>query len=182
MKHIFLAFAVTIISSFALSMNATAQNDLGINEEDMPDLSRSIIINIPQASATEDTLKDVNERALKNFERSFPGAHKPSWYKTPGGYIVDFMDNAIQTKVAYDKKGRLNHIINYYGEEILPGDIRHIIKSVYYDYSILNIAEIHLNEYDAQPTYVVNIQDRNSLKILTIAEGEILSIKDYKRI
>ena len=182
MKKIFQSLAVTVVSSFAFINYTAAQNDLGINEEDMPELSKPLIINVPADSLTCDHLIHVNERALKNFQKKFPGAIDPYWYEVFDGFIASFKKDSVTTKVAYDKKGRLQYAINYYGEKMMPRELRHIVKSVYYDYSIVSVAEVHLNEPDAQTTYVVCVGSCNSFKILTASDYEILSVKDWKRI
>jgi len=181
MKNIFLTFAVTVISSFALLNNASAQNELGINEEDLQIDLRPLVINIPADSTEDYNLKDVNEKAVKKFEKEFPHANQPSWYKAEDGYIASFKTDDVLTKVSYDEKGRYLHTIHYYGEKMLPKDVRQIIKSVYYDYSITSVVEIHSNETYGETTYVVTIEDASSMKILQISNFEILSIKDYKK-
>ena len=183
MKRIFLAFAIAVISLFTFNVHVAAQYDLGINEEDMPDLSRPVIIpGIPVDSTIDNTSKDINERAVKNFQKQFPGIVNPSWYKVSDGFIASFKENTVKTRVSYDKKGRLKNTINYYGEEMLPQLVRQVVKSIYYDYSILSVAEINANINDVQPTYVVSIRYKNSLKILTVYDYEIFSTKEYKTV
>ena len=179
MKNIFLTFTVTVISAIAFS--ASAQNDLGINDEDLLNDPRPLVINIPEDSTENYDLKDVNEKAVKKFEKEFPNVNQPSWYKAEDGYIATFKTDDVLTKVSYDEKGRYLHTIHYYGEKMLPKDVRQIIKSVYYDYSITSVVEIHSNETYGETTYVVTIEDASSMKILQISNFEILSIKDYKK-
>jgi hypothetical protein len=180
MKSIFLATAVTIVSSLALTIGASAQIELGIYEEDMPDLSSPIIINSPTDPETKVLPADINERAQKNFQKEFPSALSPSWYKAEDGYIATFINNDVETKVSYDKKGRYMHTVSYYGEKMLPHDIRHIVKSVYYDYTITRIAEINADYHDFEKIFVVTIRNEKSMKILTICGDAILSVKDYR--
>jgi len=183
MKSIFLAFAIAVISLFTFNVHVAAQYDLGINEEDMPDLSRPVTIpGIPADSTIDNTSKDINERAVKNFQKQFPGIVNPSWYKASDGFIASFKENTMKTRVSYDKKGRFKNIVNYYGEEMLPQDVRKVVKSIYYDYAIISVAEINVNINDAKTTYIVSIQSENSLKILTVYDSEIFSVKEYKTV
>jgi len=178
MKKIFLAFAVTLVSSIALTNNAAAQNDLGIREEDMPDLSQPLIINIPK-STTISNHPEINEHALSNFRKSHPSVTNEEWSATNDHrYLVSFVTGDTITIVGYNRNGTLHHTIKYYGEDNMPHEVRHIVKRVYYDYSIIRVAEVDINDPDAQTTYVVFIQDGNGIKKLVICNDEILEVQD----
>ena len=106
MKNIFLTFAVIIISSFALSYNASAKNDLGIYDEDISDLSRPIIINVHEGNTKSDILSDINDRAIKNFRRNYPGVNNEEWSLGANhAYLAQFSISNIKTLVVYDRNG-----------------------------------------------------------------------------
>ncbi|HEY6976485.1 MAG TPA: hypothetical protein VH396_09345 [Chitinophagaceae bacterium] len=75
-------------------------------------------------------LNDGDSRAAKNFHKEFPLVNDEYWYKTSNGYIASFRENSVQTKVTYDKKGRLSHTISYYGEKNLPPNIWRTLKAL----------------------------------------------------
>jgi hypothetical protein len=179
MKNTFLIFAIVVMASLVLSHKASAQVNLEIHEEELHDLTKPAIIKAwEDAMKTSNTIH-VNEDALKNFHKEFPAAVNVSWYPVIDGYIASFTETAAETKVAYDKKGRLHHILSFYGEEKLPRDVRHMVKSTYYDHAIMKVAEIHFNNPDEQAIYIVYIQDKKGVKILTVSDYEILSVNDF---
>jgi hypothetical protein len=56
--------------------------------------------------------------------------------------------------------------------------MRDIVKSVYYDYTIASVAEVYFN---AQPVYIVYIQDETHLKTIGVYDGEMKEVQNYKR-
>ena len=182
MKNIFLTFAVIIISSFALSYNASAKNDLGIYDEDMSDLSRPIIINVPEGNTKSDVLSDINDRAIKNFRRNYPGVNNEEWSLGANhAYMAQFSISNIKTLVVYDRNGVFDHSLAYYNEEKMPSDVRQIVKSVYYDYAIISVAEVNINVLDAQTIYIINVQGKKDWMLLTISNSEILKVEKFNR-
>src|SRR6266496_5267698 len=66
----------------------------------------------------------------------------------------------------------------YYDEKKLLRQIRDIVKSVYYDYTIISVAEVY---FDDQPVYIVYIQDETHLKTIGVYDGEMQEVQNYKR-
>src|SRR5690349_15231618 len=100
MKKIFstLAILVTIASA---NVNAQQDKALAYNS---PDVQKTLLL------STESTPKvdaaDVNAKALKDFNKSFKNISGEQWYKVTDGFIASFKENEIETKVAYDQKGK----------------------------------------------------------------------------
>jgi hypothetical protein len=117
MKKNFLVFAVALISSVAFTNNTVAQDEPGINKEDMPELYSPLIINILKNSTMSDHSEDINERAVKNSHKNYPSVTNEVWSTADHGYLVTFKAGGTQTIVGYNHNGMLHHTINYYGEE-----------------------------------------------------------------
>lgn len=112
----------------------------------------------------------MSTKALKSFTKNFKDADNASWSEIEDGFRVDFTKEDIDTKVFYDRKGRwVANVRNYY-EDKLPKDIRHRVKSVYYDYSIYYVQEVTVADKIA---YLVKIEDKNSIKTIRIVDGEM---------
>jgi len=113
---------------------------------------------------------NVNQRAVKDLARSFKNVSDERWFEASDGYIVKFTSNDIDYRVDYDKKGHWLHTIRTYGENTLPKEIRHLVKSSYYDYAITLVQEIE------QPrntfTYIVHVEGKTDLIKLRISDGE----------
>ena len=180
MKTIFFSAAFALIS-VCFSLRTAAQNDLGIDEEHMPDLSRPVVIADIPVSFLKDSTVNINQRAARILQKRFPGVHQTSWYEAPNGIIASFDSDATKTKVYFDKKGRLNYSIRYYDENMLPKNVRHVIRSTYYDDSILSIAEIHPTNTNGQKTYIILTEDAKTLKRLIANDTEIISVKSYSK-
>jgi len=126
-------------------------------------------------------LEAISPRALKNFADTYKNVVGESWMKIKGGFSVRFTLDDVKTTICYDSKGSWVSSIKYYEEAKMRHDVRHIIKSTYYDYSIVYTQEIETVDTKGVPTYVVCLQDKTNIKMLRICDGEMSVWKEYKR-
>jgi len=138
-----------------------------------------------QMNATE-TKSSTNElsispRAVKDFMNTHKNVTGESWMKTKDGFSVRFNSDDVRTTIYYDKKGNWSGSIKIYGEEKMPRDIRHLVKSTYYDYSIVYTQEIETTDSDGVPTYVVCVDDKTKIKMIRISAGEMSEWKEYTK-
>ena len=112
----------------------------------------------------------MSAKALKNFSKTFKDADNASWEETGDGFKAEFTKEDIKTNVYFDRKGRWVANVRNYQEDKLPKEIRHRVKSVYYDYNIFYVQEITVGEKMA---YLVKIEDKSSVKTIRIADGEM---------
>jgi hypothetical protein len=168
MKKIFstLAILVTIATANAQQDKAIAFNS--------PDVKKTIL---STESSPKVDAADVNTKALKDFNKSFKNISGEQWYKVMDGFIASFKENEIETKVAYDQKGKWHCTVRTFGENQLPSDVRDLVKSRYYDYKILVIYEIRHDN----TVYILKIEDTSTLKTLRVADGEIEIISDNSK-
>ena len=115
-------------------------------------------------------LNEINTRVLRSFMVTYWNATNPHWVKYAEGFVVYFKSDSIQHKVFYDNRGTRQCTIRQYSEKDLPRDIRHMVKSVYYDYSIYLIDEVTV---DDKTSYVIKIEDKTSMKEIKIEDGEM---------
>ena len=115
-------------------------------------------------------LNEINTRVLRSFMANYWNATNPQWVKYAEGFVVYFKSDSIQHRVYYDNTGGLQCTIRQYSEKDLPREIRHMVKSVYYDYSIFLIDEVTV---DSKTSYIIKIQDNTSLKEIKIEDGEM---------
>ena len=123
----------------------------------------------------------ISPRALRNFADTYRNVSGESWIKVKGGLSVTFTSDDIRTRILYDNKGYLVGSIKYYGEEKMSREIRHIIKSTYYDYNIIYAQEIETPDSKGMPTYIICLQDNTNIKMIRICDGEMSVWKEYKR-
>ena len=138
-----------------------------------------------QMNATE-TKNSINElaispRAVKDFMNTHKNVTGESWMKTKDGFSVRFNSDDVRTTIYYDKKGNWSGSIKIYGEEKLLREVRHVVKSTYYDYNIVYAQEIETTDSDGVPTYVVCVEDKTKIKMIRISAGEMSEWKEYTK-
>ena len=138
-----------------------------------------------QMNATE-TKNSINElaispRAVKDFMNTHKNVTGESWMKTKDGFSVRFNSDDVRTTIYYDKKGNWSGSIKIYGEEKMLRDIRHLVKSTYYDYNIVYTQEIETTDSDGLPTYVVCVDDKTKIKMIRVVNGEMSIWKEYAK-
>ena len=112
----------------------------------------------------------VSHKAVKDFDRNFKNANA-KWYQVENQFIAMFTADDVSYQVAYDKKGHKLYSIRNYDENKLPVDIRHNVKSIYYDYTITLVQEI---EMPLKPlTFIVHLDGKTDLINLRISDGEM---------
>ena len=84
----------------------------------------------------------------------------------------------VVTRNFYNKKGRLLYTIDYYGEKGLPVAVRAVVKSEYYDFSIVSVEEVKL---DGRHIYLVDMQDATAIKTVRVEDGEMSVVTSLVR-
>jgi hypothetical protein len=141
---------------------------------------------VAQAQMPHNTFLNINslrtERAGVKAAREFwkmNGEEKnEKWYKLPGGYLAEFNEGSIQNKVVFDKNGNWVYTMREYSEKELPKDVRRLVKSIYYDFSIGWVKEV--SQFQSQ-VYVVHIDGPSEWKDLLVRDGEIEEQRSAER-
>lgn len=82
------------------------------------------------------------------------------------------------TRAFHDKKGNLLFTIDYYGEKGLPAEVRRLVKSEFYQYTILTVEEVKSPDMHV---YLVDIEDDTTIKTVRVADGETEVVRDLVR-
>ena len=109
-------------------------------------------------------------KAAREFWKRHGDGKDEKWYKFPGGYLAEFADGDIGTKVVFDKRGNWLYTIRQYTEKQLPKEVRALVKSTYYDFTIGWVKEV--TQFQAL-VYVVHIDNSPEWKDLIVRDGEI---------
>lgn len=120
----------------------------------------------------------VSTKAVKNFSKAFKTTVNATWFETNDGFMAKFKKDDIETKVFYDTKGRWIGNVRNYQEKDLPKEIRHMVKSKYYDYNIFLVQEVTVGDNMA---YLVKIEDKTSLKTIRIVDGEMEEYEAFEK-
>ena len=128
-------------------------------------------------NSTSASMNEINTKAVRNFGKEFKNVTAVKWIKTSNGlFAAHFVSDDIQNLVCYNKKGNYQCMLRYYKEEKLPSEVRHLVKSSYYDFDIYLVTEVHIN---GKIAYVVKMEDKTSWKTIKVVDGEM---DDYGRI
>jgi hypothetical protein len=125
--------------------------------------------------------EEISPKALKNFADNYKNVSGVSWMKVKGGFSVRFNSDDVRTTIFYDNKGHWVSSIKYYNEEKMRHEIRHTVKSTYYDYNIIYTQEVETADTKGTPTYIICLEDKTNIKMVRICEGEMSVWKEYTR-
>ncbi|HEU5167067.1 MAG TPA: hypothetical protein VFU29_16065, partial [Chitinophagaceae bacterium] len=126
-----------------------------------------------QKGIGEPTNPTISPRALRNFADNYKDVKGESWMKVKDGFAVRFSSDDTKSTILYNKKGEWVGSIKYYHEEKMRGEIRHIVKSSYYDYKIVYTQEVETSDSEDVPTYIVCLEDKSNIKFVRISAGEM---------
>jgi hypothetical protein len=121
----------------------------------------------------------VNPAVVRNFMKAYRGASNETWLETPEGFVAMFRQDDIDYQVSYDKKGNVAKTIRSYTEAKLSPNLRHVVKSSYYDYDINLIQEIE-TPVDSL-TYIIHLVGKAELIDLAYTDGELQVLQKFKR-
>jgi hypothetical protein len=163
----------TITSSYSQRPNGNAK--LAYSKEEYTSSLEEL--NAPKDSASL-FLNEISTKAVRNFTRDYKNVSDAKWVVTGNSFSVLFTNDGVHTRILYNKKGDRVWTIRDYTENKLPQDIRHLVKSTYYDFDIYCINEITAN---GTTCYIIKIQDKTSLKTIKVADDEMFVMKEYKK-
>jgi hypothetical protein len=123
-------------------------------------------------------VNEVNQKAMRDFKKTFKDVSNEKWYSVKNGFLAEFSSNSSKNRVVYDKKGHWVFTVSYYEEKSLPAEIRAIVKPVYYDYTISRVEEVHT---DDKTIYIIHVQNGTRLKTLRVCDGEMDLIEDLPK-
>ncbi len=173
MKKISLTLAAAIIVTIVTTSSIYAQNsknDLVFTDSPKNQAATKSDIKLPGGS--------LNTKAEKSFHKAFKTINGETWVPAKDGIVAKFIKDGIHTMVYYNKKGTWMGTLRYLSEDLLPKDVRHTVKSEYYDFSISNIVEVTVGDKTA---YLITMEDKTSIKQVKVVDGEMEVTHDYKK-
>ena len=96
----------------------------------------------------------------------------------PNGYLAEYTEGAVHAQYRYDAKGNRLFCILTYTQKEMPQDVRRLVRSTYYDYTIGWVKEIH----EADVTcYLVHVEDSTAWKDLVVRDGEMTVWHEFNK-
>lgn len=133
-----------------------------------------------QGAASISPIMVVNTKAMRNFVKAYETAVDPEWVLLKEGYVCRFMIDGVRCRAFYSQKGAWLLTVASYEENKLPKDVRAMVRSTYYDYTISYIDEI--SAPGKSKSYLVQIQDEKGMKILQVSDGGIETVKELVKL
>ena len=182
MKRLFFRYTMGSILSIAVFSSSNAQSVKSgsvISHPLATDLAYNNKTKTKEIPVTQGaTTISISTKAVKDFTKNYRKADKANWFIIKDGYLAEFKEDGIKTKVYYNPKGTWIGNVRSYLEDKLPRNIRHLVKSTYYDYKINYVQEITV---DKNTAYLVKIEDGAFFKTLRIRDGEMEEFEVIKK-
>ena len=172
MKRIVNSYVATMIVAVMLLSPVYAQ-DVAMNNK-----SKENSIDLPAGKDQHNEINyvnQVNSKVVRSFHKTYGEVQDAKWSKTGNGYAVSFKNDGLVNNVFYKKSGTVEYKIKYYFEDKLPADVRHLVKSNFYDYSITLVSEVLKNNATG---YFVKIESKNAIKTVRVIGEEFEVVED----
>ena len=182
MKRLFFRYTMGPILSIAVFSCSYAQSNKSSSVLSNPlatDLAynnKSKTREIPVTQGA--TTISISTKAVKDFTKNYKNTGNAGWFVIKDGYLAEFKKDGIKTNVYYNRKGTWIGNVRSYMEDKMPRNIRHLVKSSYYDYKINYVQEITV---DRNIVYLVKIEDDKFFKTIRIQDGEMDEFEVIKK-
>ena len=117
-------------------------------------------------------------RATRDFWQRAGEQNDAQWFKDAEGYLAEFSNGPSRAQFFYDRKGNFTYSILSYTEKEMPADVRRLVRSNYYDFSIGWVKEVSEGQTTA---YVVHIEDTASWKDVVVQDGEMRVLHAFRK-
>jgi hypothetical protein len=123
---------------------------------------------------------EINFRALRDFISRYDSSDRACWFSLPdGGFESYFIKDGYGNRVLYDKNGNWSCSLINYGEGKLSENIRSLVKSTYYDLTIVLVEEVQMN---GGTEYIFTLEDMAEIKIVKLNHlGDLEVLQELNR-
>ena len=183
MKKTFVYRFAGIIFACIITSIAYGQPSNSLAKLKAQPLSEKIISLYKQLNLTRDSdfifRNDINTKAVRNFIRDYENVTGAIWFKSANGlFVVYFTNENIQYWIYYNKKGDFEFMLRHYSEEKLPRDVRHQVRSNYYDFNIYHVSEIR---YYGKTEFFVRMEDKTCWKKIKVVDDEMEVVEEISK-
>ena len=179
---LFIGFSfVAAFSSCVFAQNSNKGVESKFKKDLIPSIRNLAILENPDLTGTYILKRnEINIWAVRDFMDRFDKVDNVIWFPTlKGGYEAYFVQDGYGDRVMYDKKGGWQLSLINYNEDKLPRDIRTAVKSVYFDFDIILIEEVHTIE---GIEYIVYLEDKSNIRLVKLnKEGEMEVLQDLNK-
>ena len=112
----------------------------------------------------------VTAKVNKAFERTFKNSSQQKWFRIHEKFLVKFIQNDQENSALFTKNGTLVYHICYGMEKNLPADVRSLVKSKYYDQTIMRIYKVSQND---RVIWVIGLEDAKDCVMVRVEDMEM---------
>lgn len=181
MKNFLLACLAGCIPALVVTNGANAQDSINIAMLEPPKNAIKMDKAIMPERANTTSMGTVNTKAVKDFRKSYKSAVDEQWSKNADGLSAGFTLNGIKNTIFYNKKGSWAGSLKGYTEDKLARNIREIVKREYYDYKITYVQEVEIPSSRGEATYIVHLEDENTIKQVRISDNQMEVYREYSK-
>jgi hypothetical protein len=126
------------------------------------------------------TRNEINISAVRDFVNRFDKVENVLWFAVPrGGFEAYFVQDGYGDRVIYDKSGGWLMSLITYDEDKCPRDIRSAVKSLFFDFDIFLIEEVH--NIDGVE-FIFYLQDKSSVRVVRVSkESEVEVLVEFNK-
>jgi hypothetical protein len=174
MKILIIATVAAGVSAFAGFSGANAQKlaSVGFDKNNVETIVAAANDFVPGGD-------EISPKALKSFAKMYKNVSAEKWTKIRSGYSASFVSEGRKNTIFYNAKGNWYGSVTSYTEDKLPTDVRNIVRSKYFDYSIFFVEEVETVESNGTPTYLIHLEDKRNIKLVRVSDGEMETWKEY---
>ena len=186
MKKIFIILVVGLTFIIISGDNIYAQNSQKNVESDgklnfMPSIHNlSMLQNRDLTGVSLLSRNEINISAVRDFLNRFDEVENALWFAIPkGGYEAYFVRDGYGDRVIYDKSGGWEMSLITYDEDKCPRDIRAAVKSLFFDFDIFLVNEVHNRE---GVDFIFYLMDKSSIRIVRVSkENAVEVLQEFDR-
>ena len=157
MKHQFLNLIGSSLVSIATVCNSFSQEG---SIKELP----AITITASSSSAV------ISAKINRAFNQFFAGATNLRWYEIDKKFLVKFIMNDQENRALFTKNGQLVYHITYGTENFLPKDVRHLVKTKYYDQKITRVLKVNQEDRNI---WVISMEDAKDIIMARVEDMEL---------
>lgn len=138
-----------------------------------------VLDNVKSLNKSAGYINRISTRAARDFALRYPDVERASWYAAKNGFIVHFRLDSCRTRTAYNLGGNWVYTIKVYAEDKMPRNVRHTVKSTYYDYTITQVEEI--DRPNEKKLYLVHMCDASTWINVQVMDGEMKVAEEFRK-
>jgi hypothetical protein len=170
MKHLHFRHIIMACLALAITTQTFSQEFMSYNLE-KPMIRQRFLNEAPN-------YPEVNPVVINTFRKNYSHSNDVRWTAVDNNYLATFTNDERMTRILFDKKGNVIYSITNGTVKNLPSDTRKMIRSIYYDFDITLVSEVHSL---GKTAWIINMEDEKNIVIAKVADDEVVETGHYRK-